>query len=119
MREHVREWQDAGTQLFIEFLEKDFTDVHLPPDKLEPTFTNGCDNILLAPALLIASHVGLPADCGTVVCFWLDWTHTQCDDRYAGGPDPPADMTRAVWSGVPSCSCYDLMRHVPSGGEQT
>ena len=35
------ESHEAGTELFIQFLEKDFSDVELPDDKLEPAFTTG------------------------------------------------------------------------------
>ena len=68
------ETHEAGTQLFINFLEKDFTDVELPEERLESTFKTG----------------------------------------FSGSP-PDLDMTRAVWSGVPTLSRFDLMRSgVPS-----
>ena len=35
------ETHDAGTELFINFLEKDFTDIELPAERLEPTFVTG------------------------------------------------------------------------------
>ena len=35
------ETHEAGTELFISFLEKDFTDVELPEERLEPTFVSG------------------------------------------------------------------------------